>query len=254
MTDTPAAARALAILQRLAQSPEPLAAGHLATQLDIPKASLYRLLNTLADHGFVSAVGETNRWALGIASYELAWAYQRQNPLQRAARPLIERLVDTTGHNGHFTVLRGTDVVYVVEERAPHRPSLVTDVGVRLPAHLTASGLAILSALTTPQISALYPDATSLITRAGQGPTTVTALRAELRAVRARGYALEEHLITEGLCSVALPVLDAGGHPIGAVALTYPAEDGAAEARLVEAVRRTVAALQARLGVRRRST
>ena len=45
-----------------------------------------------------------------------------------------------TTHNAHLAVLHGRDVLYVIEERAPGRPGLVTDVGVRLPAHLTASG------------------------------------------------------------------------------------------------------------------
>ena len=56
-------------------------------------------------------------------------------------------------------MLHGRDVLYVVEERAPGRPPLVTDVGVRLPAHLTASGRAILAALPAAQVRALYPDA-----------------------------------------------------------------------------------------------
>ena len=49
-------------------------------------------------------------------------------------------------------------MLYVIEERAPGRPPLVTEVGVRLPAHLTASGRAILAALPTAQVRALYPD------------------------------------------------------------------------------------------------
>ena len=51
------------------------------------------------------------------------------------------------GHSAHLAMLHGRDVLYVLEERAPGRPPLVTDVGVRLPAHLTASGRAILAAL-----------------------------------------------------------------------------------------------------------
>ena len=50
-----------------------------------------------------------------------------------------------TTHNAHLAVLHGRDVLYVIEERAPGRPLLVTDVGVRLPATLTASGLAMLA-------------------------------------------------------------------------------------------------------------
>lgn len=250
MDTSPAASRTLDVLELLAASPEPVAAGHLARQLQIPKASLYRILATMAEHGFVIHLTETNRWALGVGAYELASAYRRQDPLQRMAKPLLSRLVDAVGHNGHLTVLRGSDVVYVIEERAPHQPSLVTDVGVRLPAHLTASGLAMLSAMTAPQVRSLYPTASELVQRDGYGVSTLRELREVLAATRSRGYALEEHSVTAGLASVALPVRDRSGYPLAAIALTFEAEavDPAQREALVLRVRRVAHTLEGRLG------
>lgn len=250
MSATPAAARALAVLKRLASSAEPMAAGQLAAQLDIPRASLYRLLNTLADHGFVTAVTETNRWALGVAAYELGWGYLRQDPLQRSVRPLLEKLVDATGHSAHFTTLHGTEVVYVVEERARHRPSLVTHVGVRLPAHLTASGRAMLALLGSAQITALYPSGTALSMRGDQPAMTLKELKEELRRTRERGFAVENQLVTPGLSSVAHALIGPGDHPLGAITLTHPCGDADPE-RLAEAIRRTLTTLSARLGLPR---
>ena len=63
------------------------------------------------------------------------------------ARRTLAELVDRTGQSAHLAVLHGRDVLYVLEERAPGRAPLVSDVGVRLPAHLTASGRAILARL-----------------------------------------------------------------------------------------------------------
>ena len=54
--------------------------------------------------------------------------------------------------------MHGRDVLYIVEERARRRPALVTDVGVRLPSHLTATGRAMLAALPREQVRALFPD------------------------------------------------------------------------------------------------
>lgn len=250
MAQNPSASRTLAVLELLAASSEPMAAGHLSRELGIPRASLYRLLNTMAEHGFVMPDPETNRWALGVAAYELAWGYRRHNPLQRVAKPLLARLVDSCGHSGHVTVLQGSDVVYVIEERAPHSPSLVTDVGVRLPAHLTASGLAMLAALSPAQLAALYPSGSLLVQRGGLGPATVAELRQVVRETRDRGHAVEEDSVTPGFSSVALPVLDRASHPIAAVAVTFPTEalDQAGRLQLVGAVRRMVQSLNARLG------
>ena len=93
----------------------------------------------LQDEGFVVHLPEERRYGLGVGAYELGSAYLRQDPLRWIAQTVLTRLVAATTHNAHLAVLQGREVLYVIEERAPGRPGLVTDVGVRLPAHLTAS-------------------------------------------------------------------------------------------------------------------
>ncbi|MDF2145246.1 IclR family transcriptional regulator [Knoellia sp. p5-6-4] len=250
MGNAPAAAQALEVLSLLARHTEPLPAGSIARELGIPRSSTYHLLAVLRDHGFVTHLPEERRYGLGVAAYELGSAYQRQAPLQRLARPLLGRLVDETTHNAHLAVLHGRDVLYVIEERAPGRPLLVTDVGVRLPAPLTASGLAMLAALPPAQVRALFPHRDSLVQRDGRGPTSVSQLRRELTEVRNRGYAVEEGSVSEGLSSVARAVLDHTGHPVAGVAVTFPTDQVAESerARIVAAVSRVAATLSARLG------
>ena len=73
----------------------------------------------------------------------------------------------------------------------------------RLPATLTATGLAMLAALPAAQVRALYPGREAFVQRAGRGPSSLVLLRRELQATRARGYAFEDGLVTPGLASVA---------------------------------------------------
>ena len=112
----------------------------------------------------------------------------------------------------------------MVEERATGRPSLVTDVGVRLPAQLTASGRAMLAALPAAQVRALFPDRGTFVLRHAAGPDSPSALRRLLVDVRARGYATEDGEITPGFASVATAVLDHAGHPAAGLAVTYAAD------------------------------
>jgi DNA-binding IclR family transcriptional regulator len=130
-------------------------------------------------------------------------------------------LADSVGENAHLAVLHGRDVVYVVEGRAPDRPSLITDVGVRLPAHLTASGRSMLAAMSREQVLALYPSDEALTNR-GNVSVTRRELREVLRLARERGFATEHSEITSGLESVAVPVLDRVGWPLASIALTFP--------------------------------
>jgi DNA-binding IclR family transcriptional regulator len=255
VTGVPAARQALAVLQAMARLPGPVQAAALARDLGLPRSTTYHLLAELQAAGFVVHLPEERRYGLGVAAFELGTAYVRQEPLARLARPVLARLVETVGHTAHLAVLHGREVLYVVEERAPRRPPLVTDVGVRLPAHLTASGRAVLAALTPAQVRVLYPDRDAFTDRTGLGPTSPSALRSLLVDTRRRGHATEEGEVTPGFASVAAAVLDHNGYPVAGLAVTYPSGDGQDRVdrvgtATVEAVRRTADELGARLAGR----
>lgn len=241
----PAADQTLAILGYLARQRASVPAATIATALEIPRSTTYHLLATLAQHGFV--VSGDRRWALGVAAHDLGTGFLRQQPLTLVGRPLVSKLVDNVGENAHLATLHGTDVVYVVEERAPGRPSLITDVGVRLPAHFTASGRSMLAAMPREQILALYPDDQSLVTRAGHSITR-RELRDELRETRERGYSTETGDVTEGLSSIAVAIVDRVGWPIASVALTFPDSTTGID-RLVTELKATATEISRRLRV-----
>ena len=249
MSQVPAATRCLRVLRFLASQPEPVPLDRIRRACELPRSTAYHLLQAMVEEGFVTHLELEHRYGLGVAAYEVGSGYSRQEPLHRLARGLLTGVVDRTHQSAHFAVLHGRDVLYVVEERAPGRPSLVTDVGVRLPAHLTASGRAILARLPPAQVRALYPDRAAFVERHGTGPGSPSALRALLAETRQRGHAVEDGEVTPGFASVAAAVSDHTGHPVGAIALTFeshvsPTDD------LVEAALRTAAALTHRLGGR----
>lgn len=249
-SDVPAARATARLLAHLAAQPGPVPASSVATSLDLPRSTVYHLLSVLADEGFVTHFAEERRYGLGVATLGLGTAYTRQAPMTRLARPVVSRLVEATGENGHLALLNGREVLYLVEQRAPGRPPLVTDVDVRLPAHLTASGRAVLARLPAAQVRAVYPTAGSFTDRTGAGPRTLSELRAVLREVRRRGWATEDGEVTEGFASVADVVVDHTGRPVAGLALTFRSahHDEAARERLAAEVARSAAAVSARLG------
>ena len=249
VTNVPAATRTLRVLRFLATQPAPVTLDRIAAACELPRSTAYHLMDAMAAEGFVAHLPEEHRYGLGVAAFEVGSGYARQEPLARIARRPLARLVDAVGQSAHLAVLHGRDVLYVLEERAPGRPPLVTDVGVRLPAHLTASGRAVLAALTAPQVRALYPDRAAFVDRTGLGPTSPSALRALLVDTRRRGHATEAGEVTPGFASVAAAVLDHNGYPVAGLAVTYPAADGVGPDTL-DAVRRTAAELGARLAGR----
>jgi DNA-binding IclR family transcriptional regulator len=250
MATVPAASQVLAILRYLARQAAPVPAAVIARDLGLPRSTTYHLLATLHDDGFVVHLPEERRYGLGVTAYELGTGYTRQAPLQRLARMPLATLVDRSGHSAHLAVLHGREVIYVIEERAPGRPPLVTDVGVRLPAQLTATGRSMLAVLPAAQVRALFPDASAFVLRNDSGPRSLSALRHLLVDVRRRGYADEDGEVTAGFASVAAAIRDHGGHPVASVAVTFPDREVSPARRdyLAAHVVHTARAISRRLG------
>jgi DNA-binding IclR family transcriptional regulator len=223
---SPAADQVLHVLDYLSTQRGPIPASAIARALHLPRSTTYQLLRVMEHRGFVVHIPARSRYGLGVRAFELGSGYARQQPLVLLGEPLVRRLVADTGHSGHLAVLHGTDVIYLVEERGHKGPRLISDVGVRLPAHLTATGRALLAALPPAQLRALYPDATTpLATRHGVGPKTLRELKTLLSTTRQRGCATEHGEVTEGLASVAVAVTDRTGWPVAALAITAPEGD-----------------------------
>ncbi|MDT8915855.1 IclR family transcriptional regulator [Amycolatopsis sp. PS_44_ISF1] len=219
-SDVPALRGGLAVLRLLASHAGPVSAAAIARDLGLPRSTTYHLLNELTTAGFVAHLAAERRYGLGIAAFELGSAYLRHDPLERLAGPLLRKLVDRVGHTAHLGVLHGNESLYLIKERPARPETLVTEVGVRLPAHLTASGRAMLRHLPAAHVRALFPSSGSFVRRTTRGPDSLAALRRTLSAERRLGWSLEDGHVTAGFASVAAPVFDHGARPLAAISVT----------------------------------
>jgi DNA-binding IclR family transcriptional regulator len=223
MSKVPAATRTLTLLRTMAEIGQPTTADRLAKRLGIPRSSCYQLLEALQEQGFAIHYPNERRWGLGIAAWELGSAYQRHEPLERMARPALTKLVaelsKKTNVVGHLAILDGADVLYLLEQRPARSLKLVTDVGVRLPAHLTASGRAMLQHLSQKQLVASFRGR-DLGSRTNLGPRDLASLQQLLGLEKAQGFALEVDEVTMGYASVGVAILDSLGNPLAAIAIT----------------------------------
>jgi DNA-binding IclR family transcriptional regulator len=128
----------------------------------------------------------------------------------------------------------------------------VTEVGVRLPAHLTASGRALLAAMPTAQVHALFPPGRSLPSRTGRGPTSPAQLRRVLTTARRRGHELEDGEVVEGVASVAVAARDHDDRAVAAITLVFASaeHDDRARSGLVASAATTAEVLTRRLSGR----
>ncbi len=255
MPSVPAARHALRLLRVLAERTAPVPAAVLARELGMPRSSLYQLARAMMDEGFLVHYPEERAYGLSALVAEIGAGSLQTDRLRRLAHPVLERLVATVPVPvaGHLAVLLGAEVTYIDRVSAPRAPATVSNVGVRLPAHLTATGRAALAALPRDQVRALYPHREALYRRVGPGPATLGELDALLRRARRRGWGEEHGDITAGYASVAASARDRNGYPVASIGVTYrmPVADAPdPEALLGAAVRQAADALTGRLAGR----
>ncbi len=249
MSRIPAARNTLAVMRYLAARSGPVRASTLARDLGMPRSSVYQLVRVMMEEGFVVHYPEDRAYGLSALVVEIGSASLQTERLGRLAQPLMERLVAESPVPvvAHLAILTGADVTYVGKVQGARAPTTVSSIGVRLPAHLTATGRAMLAQLPAGQVRALYPARDSLIRRVGPGPSTLAELDHMLLATRERGWALELGDVTTDYASVGAAALDRKGYPIAGIGVTFRSgiTDAAAHA-LGLAVVATAAALGAR--------
>jgi DNA-binding IclR family transcriptional regulator len=240
------------VLDLLARRGMPMATMEIAETLSMPKSTTHHLLNVMRERRFVSYWPDQRAWTLGVSAFEVGASYMRSGPLHRAGQRYMLALTTATNETSHLAVLQGTDVIYL-DKREPLTPGvrLVTEVGSRLPAHLTAVGRAILSRLDVEQLSTMY-DGYSWQSRTGEGPTSLSDLRDVLTGVRDNGFAYERGTTTAGIDCIASPVLTRDRRAVAALGVAYMSatktEEQAAE--MAKTVAATAGEFSASFGAR----
>jgi IclR family acetate operon transcriptional repressor len=213
--------RAMHVLEAFAGHPEGVALGRLAAKLGYGKASLSKILGTLAREGFVRQDALTGRFHLSWRLLALAFGHAERVGMPAVCVPILQALADETDELVQLAVVEDGEVLFVAKAEGPGQQiRMLPLVGLVAPAHATAAGKIWLAHL---------PEAEVLAVLARQGlrrltPRTITSrakLLAQLREARARGYAIVDEELIEGGRAAAAPIV-AGGRVAGAVAVSGP--------------------------------
>jgi DNA-binding IclR family transcriptional regulator len=154
----PALERGLLLLQAFSKDKPVQSLGVLAKELDLPRATTFRLANTLEHLGFLIRDDETGEYRVGAAALKLGWNYLSGLELPEIAYPFLTQLRYRTGASVHMAVRDGRDIVYV--SRLPTNAALSSNirVGSRLPAHGSSMGRAASGSRRRPAVRSLPGD------------------------------------------------------------------------------------------------
>jgi len=243
----PAVTRALTLMDFLSTQRQPMSLSRLSVDLGLPKSSVHGLCHTLASFGYLRRHADGS-FDIGPRVLGLAEAFvagtdvaQEFNALWGAAAEPAETMV--------LSMLSGHEVLYVAARQGSRPLGLAFKVGMRLPAHLAATGRAMLAWREPGQVRQMFAQHPP-VRLTGRGPQSVEALLDELATVRERGLSVDDETVREGVYCVGAPVFDAAGQAVAGVGVCVSKSllDDAARQALGQSVLDTAERLSLRLG------
>ncbi len=217
----PALQRGLQLLMQFNREDRELTGAELSRRLDLPRASVFRMLYTLEQGGFVERVGDGGSYKLGLAVLRLGFEFLASMELTEHGRPVIEELRDRCGYSAHVVVRDAQEVVFVAKVAGHSALFHSIQVGARLPAHATVLGRLLLADLDMAALSQLYPE-TPLPAHTPKTPTTLAQLKALIDEDKARGYGVSQGGYESGISTIAAPVFNDHHKVAAAVSVTVP--------------------------------
>lgn len=201
---------------------QPRTLTEISQEVDINTSTTFRLVTTLANYKFLDLDEQTGEYRLGLASLELARAYQTSNELLRIAHPELLKLRDTTKETVHLAALDDMEIVYLEKLESLHAIGLMSSrVGRRAPAYCTGVGKALLAYVSPEEIQERMPWET--LQRFNEKTIVEPAkLIAHLEEVRQRGYSLDRGEHEKEVRCVAAPIFDQKGDVVAAVSISGP--------------------------------
>src|SRR6266508_4581973 len=215
-----ALARGLAVLLALSDKKRRMSIAQISHRTGIPRAAARRSLHTLAKLGFVAA-DDARRYYLRPRVLSFSHAYLSASPLAVLAQPILDRLGESLREACSLATLDGDEIVYLARSSSSRIMSPALNVGRRLPAYCTSIGHVLLAHLAPSELDDYlaharfhrYTDFTL---------TTSERLRETIKAVLANGFAFASQQMELRLCTLAVPVRDAGGHYVAGINVILP--------------------------------
>lgn len=183
----------------------------LSDLLGMSRSTTHRYATTLVELGYLEQ-DPSRKYRLAPHASDLGMTVLETTGLRAAARPHLEQLRASTGYTVGVGLLDATEAVYADHLASRRHGQVMTGptirAGVRLPAHCTSIGKALLASLPEGERENVLAKSS----RRRMTPHTVTQkkrLLAQLEEIAERGFAVSDQELHPGTRSLAVPVRDA---------------------------------------------
>lgn len=226
MTDDvriPTTLRALLILETLGKSDRPMSATEINAHLGLPKQSIHRLCSSLEAEGFLTRLGESRKFVPSRRLRELGSGLLFNSRTHIARRQILMDVAKEVRETVNFVVPEGRGMSYVDRVETDWALQIQLPIGSHVPFHCTASGKCFLASLK-PDARRRFVTSLDLTPSTRATKTSVDALISDLEAIKDRGYSLDKEEFLNGMVAIAVPVTDAEGRFVAALAFHGPTQ------------------------------
>jgi len=211
-------AKALRVLDLFDGNRRELTLTGLAEALGSLPGSIYPILCTLEQFGYLERDQITKRYRLGLKLLTQANCLLSSLDVREQAKPVLKRLAAELAANSHLAVLYGTEVLYLDREEAAPSVIISSVIGRRVPCHCTGLGKVFLAC--RPELAQQVLAVTQLPAATRWTITDPEALRVQLRDVLAKGFAVDHEEFHEGNVCVAAPIRNYRGTVVAAMSVS----------------------------------
>ncbi|SIR06660.1 transcriptional regulator, IclR family [Sphaerotilus natans] len=208
------------ILQSLADRSE-TSLSELSIRLSMPKATVYRFLQTMKSLGYVRQEEDSERYGLTMKLFEIGSKTLRYPDLIEICKPHMHLLSERTGETVHLGTLIDSEILYVHKVDSRHMLGMYSRVGRRAPLHCTAIGKVLMAWEEPVRRDAVLAGAEFKRFR-DKTICDLPSYLQELERTRAQGFGEDREEFDEHIRCVAVPLFGPHGAPVAGMSVSFP--------------------------------
>ncbi|SDZ92347.1 transcriptional regulator, IclR family [Desulfuromusa kysingii] len=226
---------ALHLLEALADEESGCSLAQLSQRLDMTKASLFRMMATFENHGYVQRGSSTGEYELGLSAFEVSQKLLSKMSLLRKAKPAMAQLVRRCNETAYLVIQRDNEALFLEMLDSAQKVKVIPLTNQRFPLQQCAAGKIILA------FNEAYAPRT----------TDHPELLAEISRCRKQGYCIDNNGVGEGSTCMAVPLFKSDKILAGCLTLIAPSfrtDESRINRELLPALKATGEMISAQLG------
>lgn len=216
--------KALTLISYFTKEKSAIGLSELSRLSGVPKATVYRLISTLQEHGFidkVSVMGRDNQYKLGLKFLELGKLVSEGLEIRTVALPYMEKLRDKINECVQLIIMDKDEAVYIEKLECSQLIRLYTRTGRRAPLHAGACPRAILTFLPDAEIERIL-NSKPLVKVTDTTVADKAKLIEWIKRDRERGYTISYGELEPETVAIGAPIMDYTGMPTASISIAGP--------------------------------